>query len=205
MKLSTQAIFLISFLLSLICNSYAEDISFEPFNKHTNKNVISEYGIEQSSLIYLEWISQKNLSNNCSDLIGTCDYYLCRETQKNCNSNGYFISFGYQYCSESMINLSPKVTSKGKTWLTSVATCLQKKLNEIPDENSCSDIKKLAIQSHDDCYTETHFCSLPVKDIYKILKMLRPEFGDKRIIKEGVQVLNECKKGLIAKVLNHKV
>jgi hypothetical protein len=95
-----------------------------------------------------------------------------------------------------MINLSTKVSSKGRSWLTKVATCLQKKLEDITDENSCTAIKKLAIQSHDECYADTNFCSLPIKDIYKILKMLRPEFGDKRIIKEGLQVLRECRRHL---------
>jgi hypothetical protein len=166
---------------------------FEPFNKHTNKKLISKYDTPFATELYHNWIAQKGLTNNCSELIGSCAYYLCRETQKNCNANGYFISFGYQYCSESLINLSKEVSDRAKAWLTDVAICLQQKMEEIPNENSCSSIKKFAIQSHDECYTETNFCSLKIKDIFKILKMLRLEFSDARIMREGLQVLKGCR------------
>lgn len=163
------------------------------FKKETNKALIKDYNIYTASLIYHTWISAKELPKDCSSLIGTCDYYLCRESQKACNIDGYFLGFGYQYCSESIVNLTSKVSEKGRTWLKEVATCLQTKMEEVSNHNSCADIKDMAIKSHDECYTQTDFCSLNLKDTYKILKMLKPEFDDKRIIKEGLEVLKNCR------------
>lgn len=166
---------------------------FGQFNKDTNKTLINNYHINLSSKLFHNWISLKKLPNDCSSLIGTCEYYLCRESQKSCNIDGYFLGFGYQYCSESLVNLSSKVSTKAQSWLKDVAICLQNKMESISNDNSCADIKDQAIKSHDECYTETEFCSLDFKDAYKIIKMLRPEFDDKRIIKEGLEVLKSCR------------
>lgn len=166
---------------------------FGKFKKDTNQTLINNFNINLSTKLFHSWISLKQLPNDCSSLIGTCEYYLCREAQKSCNIDGYFLGFGYQYCSESLVNLSSKVTPKAQRWLKDVAVCLQNKMENISNDNSCVDIKDQAIKSHDECYTETEFCSLELKDAYKIIKMLRPEFDDKRIIKEGLEVLRNCR------------
>lgn len=167
--------------------------TFEPFKKKTNKKLISDYHIAHSTKLYHNWIAQKNLPSNCSDLIGSCDYYLCRETQKNCNSNGYFLGFGYQYCSESTVNLIQKVSPIGQEWLKTVATCLQEKMESISSDLTCSKIKKEAIRSHNSCYSKISFCSMPAKDIFLILKMISPELTNLAILREGMEVLGQCK------------
>ncbi len=165
---------------------------FTPFKKETNKNLRDYYGTDQSSKLYLKWIDQKKLDPNCKNLIGTCDYYLCREMNHPCGSKGYYLSFGFQYCAGSMELLLPNASEKGKNWLTNVASCLQNKMEDIAYDFTCSDVKKRAIEDHDSCYSENKICRLPVKDIFAIYKLIRPELSNPQIIFEGLQVAEKC-------------
>ncbi len=165
---------------------------FTPFKKETNGNLIRYYGDQISSEIYLKWIDQKKLDSNCKNLIGSCDYYLCREKNHSCGSSGYYINFGYQYCSGSIELLLPEASAKGKTWLTNVATCLQEKMEDITYTQNCSEVKSRAIKDHDSCYSENKVCRLPIKDIFAIYKLIRPELTNPQIIFEGLQVAEKC-------------
>lgn len=144
-------------------------------------------------LHFITYIDAKNITNSCEDLIGTCDYYLCKEKNNNCGSKGYFINFGYQYCSKSLKKLSPKMTASGQLWLKETAICLQQQIEDLDVNNmSCKQIKKAAIKGHDKCYTEYNFCSLRFDEIKKIMKMILPALSKRGVILEGVQVLEHC-------------
>ena len=165
---------------------------FSSFKTETNKKITSDYGTELATKMYHRYIKSKKFPEDCKELIGKCDYYLCKESKKMCNSQGYYIGFGYQYCSESLDNLMKKVSPIGKNWLKTTATCLQKKMETFSSDLSCQEIKAEAIRTHDECYSEISFCSLKLNDMTQILKMIYPTLTDMSILKEGVEVLKHC-------------
>lgn len=138
-------------------------------------------------------LSNPALAEDCDASIGTCQYYLCREANRPCNEKGYFLNFGYKYCHKSLDDkLVAKVSPQGKTWLIETATCLQRRLAEIDDVNTCAEIKREAIAGHDVCYLEAHFCELKFSDKIQILKTISPAFKEKGVLIEGIQVLHSC-------------
>lgn len=166
---------------------------FEPFQMKTHKNLIKEFGVEETTVLYNEYIEEKGITDNCAELIGSCDYYLCQEKKNNCGSKGYFLGFGYQYCSDSLKRLALEISPRGKKWLETTATCLQKEIQEMDVESkSCKEIKKAAIKGHDKCYSEISFCSLSFDEIKKILRMIMPSLTTRGVINEGIQVLTHC-------------
>lgn len=166
---------------------------FKTFNLSTHKVLLKDYGVKTTSKMYSDYISTKNY-DSCAPLVGTCEYYLCRESKKSCGAQGYFVGFGYQYCSQSLENLIHQVSPIGKKWIISTATCLQRKMQEENDQKTCSELKESAIESHSECYSEISFCSMKLSDIQKIFKMIYPELTDAKILKEGMAVLKECVK-----------
>ena len=143
--------------------------------------------------IELTYASEVLNSDDCAELIGSCDYYLCQEKNRPCGSKGYFLAFGYRYCSDSLERLAYEVSPKGKEWLSVTATCLQREIQAMDLENkSCKEIKKAAIKSHDKCYSEISFCSLSFREIKKILRMIMPALTQRGVLIEGAQVLQHC-------------
>lgn len=166
---------------------------FEPFKMKTHKKLIKKFGVEETTALYNEYIEEKEITDNCEELIGSCDYYLCQEKKNNCGAKGYFLSFGYQYCSDSLKRLALEISPKGQEWLKSTATCLQKEIQAMDVESkSCKEIKRAAIKGHDKCYSEINFCSLSFGEIKKILRMIMPSLTTRGVINEGIQVLTHC-------------
>gem|GEM_PF-827954 len=166
--------------------------SFEPFDLDNHRSFLKDFGKDISTELMHRWINLKKFPNDCSELIGSCDYYLCKEKERPCNSDGYFLNFGYVYCSQSIDHLKEKVSDKGKVWLTTVAKCLQEKTHEMDKSLTCKEVKSEAIRSHDSCYSEINFCTLPPKDIILVLNMIKKELKDLRIVREGIEVLLSC-------------
>ena len=164
------------------------ELSHDPQESHVNLDSLEVLQL----LPQVQNVAMKVFPDNCSELIGSCDYYLCRESKNPCHADGYFISFGYQYCNESLTNLTKKVSPVGEKWLVETATCLQQKMEELPPTLSCKEIHSQAIKTHDQCYTGNSFCALPMRDIGHIFKMIYPELSDWDIIKEGIEVLKKC-------------
>jgi hypothetical protein len=173
----------------------ASDVTgiFEPFKMKTHKTLIKKFGAEETTNLYNEYIEEKGITDNCEELMGSCDYYLCQEKKNNCGAKGYFLGFGYQYCNDSLKRLANEVSPRGKKWLVTTATCLQQQIQDMDIESkSCKEIKKAAIKGHDKCYSEISFCSLSFGEIKKILIMIMPSLTTRGVINEGVQVLAHC-------------
>jgi hypothetical protein len=166
--------------------------TFEPFKISTQKELISDYNSDVVSKLYLAYANSLGIKDNCSKYIGSCDYYLCREKQKTCGVNGYFLGFAYQYCSDSLKRLKFEVSPHTQAWLVTTATCLQKQMNEVSNKLSCEEIKKKAIADHDKCYSQISFCSINPIDIFKIFRMIKPSLTEEGVIREGMQVLEHC-------------
>lgn len=187
--------FLIIFSLLGIQLVFASDVVdiFEPFQMKTHKQLIKKFGAEETTALYNEYIEVKGITDNCDELIGSCDYYLCQEKKNHCGAKGYFLGFGYQYCSDSLKRLANEVSPKGQEWLKTTATCLQKEMQAMDvGRLSCKEIKRAAIRGHDQCYSEISFCSLSFGEIKKIMKMILPSLTTRGVMIEGVQVLEHC-------------
>jgi hypothetical protein len=165
---------------------------FEPFKMETHDYLISEVGVTNTTELYHSYSKSIGITKDCAKYVGTCEYYLCREQNKTCGAEGYFLGFGYQYCSDSLKRLINEVSPVGKKWLQTTATCLHQQMEEVKDKNSCDEIKKQAIKSHDKCYSEVSFCSLKFSDMLKILKMIHPALTEHGVMTEGIQVLGHC-------------
>lgn len=166
---------------------------FEPFQMKTHNQLIEKFGAIEATALYNEYIEEKQITDNCAELIGSCDYYLCQEKKNNCGASGYFLAFGYQYCSDSLKRLADEVSPRGKRWLVTTATCLQKEIQDMDTSNkSCKEIKRAAIRGHDKCYSEISFCSLSFSEIKKVLRMIMPSLTTSGVINEGIQVLGHC-------------
>lgn len=165
---------------------------FDPFKMETHNKLLSGVGPNITTELYHAYTKEKKITKDCSKLIGTCEYYLCREQNKACGSEGYFLGFGYQYCSDSLKRLMNEVSPVGKKWLKTTATCLHQQMEEVKNSNSCAELKQKAISSHDKCYSEVSFCSLKMTDMLKILKMIHPALTEQGVLVEGIQVLGHC-------------
>lgn len=137
--------------------------------------------------------SSVTFAEDCSDLIGSCDYYLCREEIQLCGTKGYFLGFGYRYCKRSEDELSPKMSTQGQKWISDVATCLQRSTDKIPYDDNCTDTFKTSISNHQSCYEEAHFCDLTKKDQLNIIKMVSRELRRPEILRQGVRILLNCR------------
>ncbi|PGG95408.1 hypothetical protein AJ80_09966 [Polytolypa hystricis UAMH7299] len=97
----------------------------------------------------------------------TCSFYRsCLEKKKKCGSKGYPLAYGEHYCKK-FTSARPKLSSRGKAWVTKTMHCLQTKL--VPyatgtKKGSCSALKTFAFASHPNCYVRSGVCTLPPKD-----------------------------------------
>jgi hypothetical protein len=131
--------------------------------------------------------------DNCIYAKGTCDYYLCREQEQPCGQNGYFIDFGYHYCTKYRDKTAKHLSHEGQLWLPDVALCLQNELGNIPVQNSCKSAAHQAIASHTACYINTGFCSLRWTDRFKIIQAALPELSNAHVRRAFKKVLRHCK------------
>ncbi len=173
--------------------AFLAENAMDSFDSKRLRRITKKYGKEFANEVYANWISSKNFGESCAPLIGSCDYYLCRENLKPCGVKGYYLAFGYQHCQKSFTQLSTRVSERGKVWLTDVATCLQEKVeNEISPELECSEIKNASIASHESCYEKTNFCGQKFKDVLKVVGMLSPELAKPRMILLGLRIIKNC-------------
>jgi hypothetical protein len=139
-------------------------------------------------------------TKSCDSLIGTCDYYLCQEMKNPCALDGYNLSYGYKYCSDSKFKLLNQMhTELGKSWVTDVFQCLQMKnftntLALSKDTNFCSNVSKQSFDSHPDCYVSAGFCKLKGSEKIRIFNIIKKEILSARTITQGFEVIKKCAK-----------
>ena len=134
-------------------------------------------------------------ASQCSDLIGTCEYYQCLEEQEKCGEDSYYIEFGLHYCRKYQAK-EYKYTSQGKEFLSNIRTCLQEELEreiiragELP---KCSKIEKFAVATHKTCYKQYDFCSLPEDDRRHVKLAAKKEIFDVQMLKFAFWLEKYC-------------
>ncbi len=152
------------------------------------------FSILMHSLLFLilSFNAHAAAKNSCASTIGSCDYYLCRESMKSCGDEGYNLRFGYKYCDNFMNEVIRKLSPHGQQWMPKVAACLQEKMEKISLKNSCEKIETLAIQSHSSCYQKTGWCELSWDDQWEVMKTMLPVSLNPMIQREFFEIQNAC-------------
>lgn len=128
----------------------------------------------------------------------TCTFYpTCLESHYHCGASGYPLAYGYKICERFLAHKS-ELTPEGQKWMFAVMLCLQQKLvplvNGSMENISCEELKHYAYSTHPECYVETGFCGLGVRDwmaVVRILK-LRTVFGSWDAVNDVIETVGAC-------------
>ncbi len=120
-----------------------------------------------------------------------CDAYLDIEQQYHCGKSGYPLKFGHKYC-QKFIAKKERFSVEGQLWLAQVRECLISEVNSLAAID-CRELKKLAFESHGDCYEKAGFCELSSSDRKELYKMIVPQFWRVRLVQDGLSLLRSCK------------
>lgn len=126
----------------------------------------------------------------CSEKIGDCDYYNCRNEEMNCEGDNYLKVFGEKYC-QRFVEDAPKYTPRGEFFMSKVRVCLQEQMDS-EEQLTCQDTRSVALDHHLYCYLENDFCSLPKTDILRIFRTALPEFIQTDFFKTAVKMNVAC-------------
>lgn len=135
---------------------------------------------------------------SCESLIGSCDFYLCQEQKTPCGLDGYNLSYGYKYCSDSKFKLIHEMkTDLGRRWVPEVFQCLQSRSLQASqqtakDHNACKKIQDQAYDSHPNCYVQAGFCQLKSSDKQAIYKIIKKEILSTRTLIQAFKTLWQC-------------
>ncbi|CAF2815780.1 unnamed protein product [Rotaria sp. Silwood2] len=104
----------------------------------------------------------------------SCAFYLsCLEAKAPCGPNGYAYSYGMKNCIK-FSNRLKSFSSHGQTWIWNTMNCLQKALvSPLKNcEKDCLTLRKMAFDSHPECYIKNGVCNLPPFDWMTIVSIV---------------------------------
>ncbi len=127
-------------------------------------------------------LPQSFAADSCSQLIGSCDYYTCIDTQRlSCGDQGYALGYGRRFCQKfTGMSFAPARTrleaelfpASGDAWRDEVRSCLQEELETFFTDTqnaSCEQLRTFAFASHPHCYTKgPSFCELSPENVVRI-------------------------------------
>lgn len=122
----------------------------------------------------------------CLPSSDSCEFYSCLENKMKCGKKGYLIKIGKKYC-ENFLKLDGNLSVDGEIWLDSTRACLQQKLLvNYQNGVECSQLKKITVNDHVDCYIQNGYCSLRVKDQLKVSGLILRGFYLHLLISLGI-------------------
>lgn len=122
-------------------------------------------------LLFVFSLTSKSAPNQCSHLLGTCDYYECVSQMKTCSTEAYFLEFARPNC-QKFVDENFSFTEKGQEFLAGVRNCLQFKIEEDMPQISCDNASSKAQIHHVNCYLSNNYCSLPFIDKLTLLSLI---------------------------------
>ena len=126
----------------------------------------------RSAVISTAGASSPEAQEDCGDLIGSCDFYLCRDRQHPCGEGGYYKGYGYKYCNR-FTRLEPRLSAPGRDWVRTTLRCLQEHIDRnIAVDAPCSEVKQSAFDSHPDCYVHGGVCFIDPGEWLEILRVI---------------------------------
>lgn len=132
-----------------------------------------------------------SIADSCQAKKNSCDFYLCKEQKSPCGDKGYWLAYGYKYCSL-FLEVEDKFPVTSMEWMQKVRVCLQKEINEFSEEISCTESYLKSMSSHVDCYTDTGFCQLSLKERASIIWALRSALLLPLTYVEGLELEYQC-------------
>ncbi|MHB1057967.1 MAG: eCIS core domain-containing protein [Rhodanobacter sp.] len=128
---------------------------------------------------------------DCSSLVGDCEFYRCRERRHPCGATGYYLGYGYKYCERFSRLLRPRLPASGQRWLDKTKDCLQEHIDRhIPLDTPCDAVKRSAFDSHPDCYVLSGVCFLDPAQWLQIMGVIDPQDNDlKQMLSTGIDCI----------------
>lgn len=116
---------------------------------------------------------EESAPEDCSPLVGDCEFYLCRERRHPCGATGYYRGYGYKYCERFTRVLWPRLSPAGRRWIDQTRRCLMEHVDRhIPVDAQCDQVKRSAFDSHPDCYVRGGICFLDPGEWQEILDVI---------------------------------
>ena len=116
---------------------------------------------------------EESAPEDCSRLVGDCEFYLCRERRHPCGTTGYYRGYGYKYCERFTRVLWPRLSPAGRRWIDQTRRCLMEHVDRhIPVDAPCDQVKRSAFDSHPDCYVSGGICFLDPGEWQEILNVI---------------------------------
>ncbi len=130
-------------------------------------------------------------NNQCSPSFTSCEFYSCKEKARPCGKDGYWEKFAVPYCNV-FLKKEKQYSQPLRAFLPKVRQCLQASINDYTHSASCGDIKKLAFNSHVNCYVNSGFCHLSKLDQLTIANEVRGSFLNLETWQEAAAVNKAC-------------
>lgn len=130
-------------------------------------------------------------ANRCTPSATSCEFYSCKETNRPCGPKGYWEKFAVPYCNV-FLKKQDSFNRPTRVFLQKVRLCLQASIEHYTHSASCTDIKKLAFNSHVNCYVDSGFCHLSKVDQLSIAKEVRASFLEADTWREAAAVNRAC-------------
>ncbi len=117
-----------------------------------------------------------------------CSFYDCRAATSACDGGGYLETFMARYCRRYALVTEPRVSPAAQAWLGRVRHCLAEGIDSaVPPDADCDTTRRLAQDTHTQCYLETGFCELSLRDWLGVLETIDPGDAPLRTMLETAQ------------------
>ena len=104
------------------------------------------------------------------DDCNACEYYRCKEKTYKCGESGYLLGYVGKYCHRFSTITTYKTSPKAQDWLKKTRECLIREFEVSTNESmSCERVHQIGTDSHANCYVDSGFCELNVKDWFDIV------------------------------------
>lgn len=141
--------------------------------------------------LFLVLLSLSAIASECSQYTNDCEYYLCVSAERNCGPRDYPERFGHRFCLRYSERLDT-FSEEGKNWVNSVRSCLIKKMEDLDQNLTCSQLKTQAFRAHVPCYLESGFCQLNLKDKKAVIDTIWPTIRNVYVLAGGMNILKAC-------------
>lgn len=115
------------------------------------------------TFIYISSSAGSTELTTCADLVGNCDYYVCKAQALDCADDNYLVAKGKKYCTR-FASHEGEFSPAGHQFLRALRSCLQNRLEEDSSRLSCESVGRFAERHHFDCYLSNGYCELGDSD-----------------------------------------
>lgn len=135
-----------------------------------------------------------NAQQPCQELINSCQYYACKNTQLRCADKNYLYNFGYKNCVQFEIDRH-FFSTQGQQFLDRVRPCLQNKIEqENPEQFICPNVENYVYDHHVQCYIENGYCELNAEDKQQItIEVHGSLISNPQLFQTAIKIQHKCR------------